>query len=480
MECDVATRPTAQGRRGLVRSLPGAIAAVLIVLTVSGCGGSGRQEPHEEGRSDFQTRGLKVHLLRFDAQGNALSDSATADSIFSDVGDKHPSDIFIIAHGWNNNERIAIDELYRPMVDRMGFIADKHPDLRGENYLPLVIGLRWPSMAWPDEEAVSSDEGGNVYLPPISQEDLAELIDVAFPNATAAEREQLVEFVDENPAPSDAQFRSAITLMATQLESDESGSTPTPPFAVLDTSDEGQVGDWTESLSDPKNAVRVFTYWQMKARAGTVGVRSLQPVLKRLMERYSGAKIHLVGHSFGAKLQLSACRVPTSGEYALPRPLTSLLLLQAAISHESFAGQVSGRDESGGFRDAFFTDDGEPKNVGLVVATFSDADRPLSSAYPWASWVAGHHGSDEDSGAYAGMGAVGIHGVGDENSATLEMKVYLLQPWDDRTEAYKFDDGKVFYSVNGKRSDGHYSISNHGDVTNVDVAWLAWHVFRAR
>ena len=52
-------------------------------------------------------------------------------------------------------------------------------------------------------------------------------------------------------------------------------------------------------LHGAKEALRQATYWQMKNRAGTVGRHGLGPLLGRLP---AGVRVHLVGHSFGARL----------------------------------------------------------------------------------------------------------------------------------------------------------------------------------
>ena len=66
---------------------------------------------------------------------------------------------------------------------------------------------------------------------------------------------------------------------------------------------------------DPRNILRVFTVYQMKDRAGTVGAAGVRALLLDLLTE-SATQVHAAGHSYGAKVMLSAA---CAG--AVPRPL---------------------------------------------------------------------------------------------------------------------------------------------------------------
>jgi len=51
-----------------------------------------------------------------------------------------------------------------------------------------------------------------------------------------------------------------------------------------------------------KDALRVATFWKMKARAGQVGRSGLGPLLEQLHLAAPTVRVHLIGHSFGARL----------------------------------------------------------------------------------------------------------------------------------------------------------------------------------
>ena len=65
------------------------------------------------------------------------------------------------------------------------------------------------------------------------------------------------------------------------------------------------------------NVLRTATYWEMKNRAGVVGCRGLGPLIGQIDAAAPALRIHLLGHSFGARLvsdSLSAvCRTGCPG-----------------------------------------------------------------------------------------------------------------------------------------------------------------------
>ena len=89
-----------------------------------------------------------------------------------------------------------------------------------------------------------------------------------------------------------------------------------------------------------KDALRVASYFQMKARAGTVGRQGLGPFLTSLKDQVPQVRVHLVGHSFGARL-VAFCLsgIPNASE----SPVASLTLLQGAFSHWSFSDGSTAR-----------------------------------------------------------------------------------------------------------------------------------------
>jgi pimeloyl-ACP methyl ester carboxylesterase len=120
---------------------------------------------------------------------------------------------------------------------------------------------------------------------------------------------------------------------------------------------------------DPRNAIRAATVWQMKDRAGTVGALGVGPLLQEILTQ-SSARIHLMGHSYGGKVVLSAlCHSQ------LKRDVTSVLLLQPAVSYLCFGENIDGKGTDGGYREAL------TRVERPIFSTFSGRDAPLTKFF---------------------------------------------------------------------------------------------------
>ena len=118
---------------------------------------------------------------------------------------------------------------------------------------------------------------------------------------------------------------------------------------------------------DPRHIVRLATVRQMKDRAGVVGATGLAPVLGRLLEAGAAndTRVHLLGHSYGAKVVLSAALYAP----ATTKKISSMLLLQPAISCFAFGTSVFGSAVRGGYRPVL------DRVAHPILATFSSRDR---------------------------------------------------------------------------------------------------------
>lgn len=146
-------------------------------------------------------------------------------------------------------------------------------------------------------------------------------------------------------------------------------------------------------------------YFELKKRSGRIGEK-----LGELLNAAPGIKnirLHLVGHSFGARLVTSAANV-------LDDPAQSMTLLQAAFSHNSFAEDADyglNKNIRGGFRDVIV----KKKIRGPVAITHTWNDRAVGLAYPSASRISQSvangigvsNGFGGPGDAYGGLGANG-------------------------------------------------------------------------
>jgi hypothetical protein len=126
--------------------------------------------------------------------------------------------------------------------------------------------------------------------------------------------------------------------------------------------------------------LRQGTYYAMKRRAGTVGERGLGRVIGQLAERAPQTRVHLVGHSFGARLVSFALRGLPKGVHTVK----SVTLLQGAFSHYAFSSRLPHDPRAGGVLQ------GQQHRIdGPLVCCYSRHDSALSTMYPLASRMAG-------------------------------------------------------------------------------------------
>ncbi len=157
--------------------------------------------------------------------------------------------------------------------------------------------------------------------------------------------------------------------------------------------------------------LHALSFWLMKRRAGQVGERLgrelLAPAFGVLGDR--APRLHLVGHSFGAKLVSSAVLGGLRPE--------SLVLLLGAFSAFAFAEEVPGTKRPGFYRRVL----AERLVAGPIVALRSEHDRALNTLYPVVTWGSqveraavspGRRAQVREAVARSAMGAVGVLGVG--------------------------------------------------------------------
>ncbi|MYT20966.1 serine-threonine protein kinase, partial [Streptomyces sp. SID7760] len=376
--------------------------------------------------------------LTFDADGDVDPGSQDA------VSALEATDLLVFAHGWNSDRATStrlFDRFYAPFP---GLVA---PGVRLG-----YVGVVWPSIRFSDEPIPDFDPHGALAVPghgtaldPATLRALGE-----FWPGRVAELDRVAELLEERPESPAAftEFGALVRELAGLDTVDAAdavdaavaagavgaggarGAAAVPPAApavpaiftedvleVCRTLTEGlaeaggppwgaagpglALGGGLRALwSGAKELLRQATYYQMKKRAGVVGERGLGPVLAELAGRRPALRIHLIGHSFGARVVSYSLRaVPDGARY-----VKSATLLQGAFSHYSFADRLPHDKSSGG------TLRGMQRKVdGPVVACHSPYDSALKVFYPLASRMAG------DSAGLLGLderwGAIGHDGV---------------------------------------------------------------------
>ncbi|MEW2415644.1 serine-threonine protein kinase [Streptomyces sp. NPDC046866] len=363
--------------------------------------------------------------LTFDAEGD--TDGAGVQAVAA----MEATDLLVFAHGWNS-DRTASTRLF----DR--FFAP-FPGLVGRGVRLGYAGVVWPSIRFSDEPipdfdspGVLAEPGHGTALDPQPRRALAE-----FWPGREAQLDRIAELLEDRPESEAAlaEFGTLVRELAgVGPEAAGAGAAgaagadavrrDVPAIFAEDVREvcralaAGLVaaggpapgaGGGTGFAPGPglrtmwggaKELLRQASYYQMKKRAGVVGERGLGPVLAELAARRPALRMHLIGHSFGARVVSFSLRaVPDGARYA-----ASLTLLQGAFSHYAFADRLPHDRGRGGALHGL-----QHKVAGPVVACHSEHDSALKVFYPLASRMAG------DSAGLLGFderwGAVGHDGV---------------------------------------------------------------------
>ncbi|MFE5818415.1 serine-threonine protein kinase [Streptomyces sp. NPDC056479] len=343
--------------------------------------------------------------LTFDADGDP--DAGRRDRLLAGVTKKDVRDLIVFAHGWNN-DRSGATRLYD------GFFAPI-PKLAPKARIGYV-GVVWPSMRFADEPIPDFPRAVAAEMPrrPVLDKDTRHALLETFPGRATVidqisrlldqqprEDAELEEFgrlvrilVDVVPPGPQALFAADTLCEGVPQDSPDlfSGSTAAlceefaQALTYLDSPDGVPDGGAAASFSLPNpwegahELLRQATYYAMKRRAGTVGERGLGRVIGQLAAREPGVRVHLVGHSFGARLVSFALRGLPKGV----RTVKSVTLLQGAFSHYAFASRLPHDARAGGVLE------GQHKRIdGPLVCCYSRHDSALSTMYPLASRMAG-------------------------------------------------------------------------------------------
>ncbi|MER7464919.1 serine-threonine protein kinase [Streptomyces sp. NPDC097981] len=370
--------------------------------------------------------------LTFDADGDV--DRSTRDAVAA----LEATDLLVFAHGWNSDRSTStrlFDRFYAPF-----------PGLVGPGVRLGYVGVVWPSIRFSDEPIPDFDPHGalagpghGTALDPATLRALGE-----FWPGRVAELDRVAGLLEDRPESVAAftEFGALVRELsgvdtvdpADPADPGVPGGAPVAGPAVRDARDVPAVFThdvlevcraFTEGLIEAgalpagadgpalspggglhalwngaKELLRQATYYQMKKRAGVVGEHGLGPVLAELAGRRPALRIHLIGHSFGARVVSFSLRaVPDGARY-----VKSVTLLQGAFSHYAFCDRLPHDKGSGGALRGM-----QRRVDGPVVACHSPYDSALKVFYPLASRMAG------DSAGLLGFderwGAIGHDGV---------------------------------------------------------------------
>ena len=424
--------------------------------------------------------------LVFDKDGDV--DQHTMDDLVDAIRTAAVTDLFVFSHGWNNDEAGATS-LYERWF---ALLAAQIEPGRSVGY----VGIRWPAQLWRDEPIpefstapAAGNQGGagldekpviQAGAPTIDPGQLADLKDMF--GKGSKELDAIAGLLAQPPTSETVnqlftamrEFSSAVGVESNDGETDPSKEPgmldeQRPPDDVFTKFADGLVqagvdfgdgggelglGDVAgKLLHGAKEAVRQLTYWQMKNRAGVIGQKGLGPAIDRLADEFPNLRIHLLGHSFGARLVSFALGgIRESG----PSPVKSVTLLEGAYSRFAFA-----HDLPFGGHGAL---DGKVARVdGPLTVCFSSHDRALSVFYPLASAAVGDDksGAEDPLARWRAMGSLGAFNVVPQMLGTVGTP-------------YPFQVGQI---LNLDSSDvviaGDSPSGAHSDIFHAELAWVA-------
>lgn len=433
------------------------------------------------------------------------------------------TDLFVVSHGWNND----MDEaraLYRELFTNVKAQAAGVPGVAGRRF--AVVAVLWPSKKFADRDlipgqaeleaggaaSVGGDDGEadavvreqldtlRLLLGEGLDEDERAALERAWKMVPfldgAPDRQQefakiVLRFLPPGMGKRDEEQDPAITLAdATADGGGESllarlGSRPSLGDADGPAPEAGGATTFagSDAVADPSGgaagigdffggiksgAMRLLnyvTYYQMKDRAGDVGRRGVNEVLRTVRARFPNVRLHLVGHSFGGRVVTSAV---AGGEGRSPAAVDSLSLLQAAFSHFSFSENYASAGEPP--TPGFFRRVVSGGLVGgPVLVTHTRNDRAVGLAYAVASRAGGQIaaalGDAKD--RFGGLGSNGAQAT-PEVDATLVALTAAGSPY-----AQPFRRGAVY----NLKADPF--VADHSDVRNEAVAYALLHAVAA-
>jgi hypothetical protein len=414
----------------------------------------------------------------FDEHGGANQDDVG--KLLGGLPGRDLTDLFVFAHGWNNDRRQArrLYDLYFGQVP--GLLA------RGgaQGVKAGWLGVVWPSKRWADEpEPTAAADGGGaaglgdgagspVPSDPLLVEDLKDVFEGDERRAALDELARLLEERPEDPAAL-ARFQALMAELATEPDAGPAGEDqgelalltddPEEVFgrfadAAPETGEGGAagIGDTFGRLwNGAKEALRQLTYFEMKKRAGVVGKEGLGPLLGRIHQADPQVRIHLMGHSFGARLvSFALAGLPDPAD----SPVKSLYLLQGAFSHFAFADALPlDRSRGGALKGMAARVDGP------LVASFSIHDTAVGKLYPLASL------SSQDDAAGLEDRLFRWGGIGHDGAQAVDAAVAALAPVGS---GYPFQRGR-FVNLDGNAiiNRGGPPSGAHSDIFHPELVW---------
>lgn len=442
---------------------------------------------------------LPLWIVPFDAAGACIGPE-TRQAVLGELASGGYTDIFLFSHGWNNAYEEAKDKYTRFITGYHDLVTERNLT-RPSSYRPLMVGVLWPSIALllPSEKAPeiagAPESGAMISLAQESLDDddarraqaLAEQPGLTDGQAFELARLLAPSYPDDdelNPNSEALRADDVMQIWRSLLDASESSEDEEGPEAFGRDSERQRPAAAPEAAGlrsllrfDPRDILRAFTVYKMKDRAGHVGATGVSELLRDMLSA-NGApavgedphelrypRIHLIGHSYGARVLLSAlCAEP------LPRPAQSLLLLEPAVNYLCFARQVPLSDQPGGYRAALEC------VAQPILSTFSSHDRALHDFFHLAVRRDVDLGEPKIAGLgkvpslYCALGGWGPGGLDPDEVLEVPLKSPPNVTPSDPPDRYELQGVSYkVYALNGENG-----ITGHSDVIN---RWTFWALY---
>jgi pimeloyl-ACP methyl ester carboxylesterase len=438
-----------------------------------------------------QYGGFPAFEVMYDTGGHLVDPAAESEAVayFGTGAGKGVSDLVVISHGWNNDISEARG-LYHDFFNAFAFVPTP---LKTKNARTFgVIALFWPSKRFADPALIPGGAAG--LADPAAGTVLAQLDQFAdlfasdpLVDAKIAHLKSLVPLLNFSANAQDDYVSTLVSMVPNpRYETDEGldnargalntlpGHTvlanlaiPIGPVSAPLPGTGGATGLIGGITSAAASLGDLLTYYTMKDRAGIVGRTGAVGTVRALLKSRAPAgapKVHLVGHSFGGRLVTSAANsLNGSTAAAAPESVDSMMLLEAAYSHNGLAVNWDGKGSDGGFRSVI----AQVKVKGPILISHSSHDFPVGTAYPIASRL---HGQVADSliggpnDIYGGMGRNGA-----QHTPEVLTDVALAKA--DGTANYPAAPNKPCWVLNicGDGPPPAPTITSHGDVAKPEL-----------
>lgn len=365
---------------------------------------------------------LGYDLISLDADGGVRDQKDLAALIHRLTSDaKSITDVYFVIHGWNNDlsdARAAYEKWLTAVAEAF------EPD--GIPASVRLVCIHWPSKAWGEETAigggavlggtngtvVSAEEAVERYADLLGAQDSGDLATIVDAAAHGFRQQTLT--------PS---LRSAFLTLRDEIDVDavEDGHTeerdwdPDEAWAAIREFDQQELGlDEGAGMAGLMGGdggglvlgmVRQLSFWRMKKRARVVGEKGAARVLSAVIDAVPGARVNLMGHSFGGIVVCAA--IAESDAVTTSSPVQSLFLVQGAFSMWAFADSITVAGGVAGYFSKILT---EHLVLGPILVTRSRHDHAVGTYYPLASRLARSVILAGDR-KYGGIGSYGALGL---------------------------------------------------------------------